>query len=160
MVQNITQRAQIGPACPNWTCMVKIRSSGIKIVLTCIKHNYMSYWTPRRSFRHPWGPQNGPKHHPKGPNWSCMTRIDPAWSSVIEKVLTCIVHDYMLYWPTLGSYRHPWGAQNGHFLATSAYSRGVFGQEWVLGWKYHIQWKWYFLMVVWDFSLHSWVKLN
>ena len=65
-----------------WPCMVKISSSGIKIVLTCITHNYMSYWTPRRSFRHPWGPQNGPKHHPNGPKWPCMAQIDPAGSKI------------------------------------------------------------------------------
>ena len=67
---------------PNWPCMVKISSSGIKIVLTCITHNYMSYRTPRRSFRHPWGPQNGPKHHPNGPKWPCMAQIDPAGSKI------------------------------------------------------------------------------
>ena len=97
--------------------MVKISSIGIKIVLTCIKHLYMSYWTTLGSFRHPWGPQNGPKHHPKSPNWSYMTQIDPLMvkisSSGIEIVLTCIMNDYMSYWPTLGSYRHPWGPKMG-----------------------------------------------
>ena len=33
-------------------------------------------------------------------------------SSGIEIVLTCIMHDYMSYWPTLGSYRHPWGLKS------------------------------------------------
>ena len=62
--------------------MVKISSSGIKIVLTCITHNYMSYWTPRRSFRHPWGPHNGPKHHPNGPRGTWRARRVQIWSQL------------------------------------------------------------------------------
>ena len=62
--------------------MVKISSSGVKIVLTCITHNFMSYWTPRRSFRHPWGPQNGPKHHPNGPRGTWRARRVQIWSQL------------------------------------------------------------------------------
>ena len=56
--------------------------SGPETLLTCIIHHYMSYWATLGSFRHPWGLKNGPKHHPKGPNWSCMTQIDPARSKL------------------------------------------------------------------------------
>ena len=68
--------------------MVKISSSGIKIVLTCITHNYMSYWTPQRSFRHPWGPHNGPKHHPNGPRGTWRARRVQIWSQLPPMGLT------------------------------------------------------------------------
>jgi len=50
--------------------------SGPETLLTCIIHHYMSHWATLGSFRHPWGPQNGPKHHPKGPNWPCMPKLN------------------------------------------------------------------------------------
>ena len=41
-----------------------------------------------------------------GPNWPCRIKNS---SSGIKIVLTCIIHYYKSYWPTLGSLRHPWG---------------------------------------------------
>ena len=42
----------------------------------------MSYWTPLRSFRHPWGPQNGPKHHPNGPRGTWRAQRVQIWSQL------------------------------------------------------------------------------
>ena len=102
--------------------MVKISSSGIKIVLTCITHNYMSYWTPRRSFRHPWGPHNGPKHHPNGPRGTWRARRVQIWSQLPPIGLTGLeswLPDTLTwYWASSGLPGTPKGpdlAQNAPF---------------------------------------------
>ena len=158
---------------PNWPCMIKISSSGIEIVLTCIIHDYKSYWPTQGSFRHPWG-----TFWPQKALLGVPEELGGSWFGPNCRQLVWLNHGYQTLWPGLWPLLGPQGSQRACFgpkcpKCTKLDHLGAKGTKYYekigpiafwpgvgFGVKIPYSMKMVFLMVVWDFSLHSWVELN
>ena len=90
-----------------------------KTLLTCIIHNYKSYWPTLGPFECPREAQKGPfglKQTLTGRK--APERQEMAWrgSKDPTTLLTCIIHNNKSYWPILGPFGYPGGAQKGPFV--------------------------------------------
>ena len=101
------------PQGPKWPHKAQNGPSDSK---TCLIHDYISYWATLGPFKYPRGPQNGPKQNqngPKSPKVVNMVPQGPKWPHKAQNgpsdSKTCLIHDYMSYWATLGTFSGPRG---------------------------------------------------